>query len=696
MKIGFKGQVLQTNIQTNQKKTQSPKTFLLGHDLINKDLEALNSYGKYISFKSKTQAVKTMAIKKEQNDVGPILTKLRAEMKKQGLDALIVRSTDEYLNETVDKNQSQRIYVSNFTGSAGDIVISQDKAFLMVDSRYYLSADQEVDPEYYTVEKVGLDKDGNKKVKLDKNGNKINEPEYGYERLCSVLNDISEGKEITVGFDPQKFSIDDRTRMLNKLKELNENIKTKPTEGNLVDEIRGGKPPAKANPLVSIPVSLTGESTESKLKRLNETLQKSNIDMMIVSNLFDISYLTNLRGSDIENNAAFKSLGIATKDKLYVFCELSKVSPEIKSQLKDSVVFKSEDQLFDTLKELKTQSNKDLCIAYSNSNTTYDTYLKLSSIEDKHTKLSPLKSNPIAKMRSIKNPTELASMKDSMNRADRAVNDVMNYINKMVKEGKRVTEKDLEDKMKEAHFNHGATALSFSVIPAVGPNAAIVHYSDGDPAVEIKAGDLILLDTGGYYDSGYATDLTRSWLAGGEYGVETLSKTNPEDLAKKKNIYSAVLKGSLKGIFAELPPDSTGTNLDKIVREPIAELGHTFGHSVGHGVGIGVHESPPSITPSKSGEVVLKEGMVFSIEPGSYIKDWGGVRFENLVTVKKHEDPAKAEKGWHQIDCMTFAPIDHNLLDKNILDKEDLELIKQFDSKVKKTMKETHSDEKSL
>lgn len=686
MKIGFKGQILQANAQTNQIKAQSPKTFLQGYDLINKELDALNSYGKYISFKGKTQAVTAMNIENKHKDVGPILTKLRAEMKKNGLNALIVRSTDEYLNETVDKNQSQRIYVSNFTGSAGDIIIANDQAFLMVDSRYYLSADKEVDPKYYTVEKVGLDKDGNRKE----------EEEYGYQRLCSILNQLSKAEEIIVGFDPQKYSIDDRTRLLNELKRLEANVTAIPTNGNLVDKIRGGKPQAKANPLIAIPVSLTGESTQSKLKRLNETLQKSDIDVIIVNNLFDISYLTNLRGSDIEYNAAFKGLGIATKDKLYVFCEPSKVSQEIKDQLKDSVIFKPEDQLFETLKDIKNQSDNNLNIAYSSSNTTYDTYQKLESIVDEKTKLVSLKSSPIGKMRSIKNPIELASMKDGMNRADRAVNDVINYINRMVKEGKKVTEKDLEDKTKEAHFNHGANALSFSIIPAVGPNAAIVHYSDGNPEIEIKAGDLILLDTGGYYDAGYATDLTRSWLAGGKYGVEVLSKTDPEDLAKKKNIYSAVLKGSLKGIFAELPPGTTATDLDNIVREPITKLGHDFGHSVGHGVGIGVHENPPFITPSKAGNVELEEGMVFSIEPGSYIKDWGGVRFENLVTVKKHDDPKKAEKGWHQIDCMTFAPIDHNLLDKKILDKEDFALIKKFDDKVKTTMKAAHKEEKSL
>lgn len=683
MKVQFREPIQPLAAQNKPNFEASPKKFLMQETNVDDHLQALNNYGKYIAFRGKIPALKELSLK-PGTDVGQKLEKLRAEMKKADLDALIVRSTDEYLNETVDKNQSQRIYISDFTGSAGDILITQNNAFLIVDSRYHTQAGKEVDPDYYTVEKVGLDPSGNK---ID---------EYPYERLVKVIHQLAIDGDLKIGYDPNKFSVNSLQVIENSLKGCESNVELIPTEENLVDKVRGGKPPSKVMPVRVVPVSLIGETTTSKMNRLKNILEKDQISVMVISDLFDISYLTNLRGADIDYNAAFKAKAFAAGDKLYVFCDPSKISPQIKKELKDNVIFKPEEAYSDTLEEVIKQADEGSKIAYSGKTTNYDTYLKLKELASDEKPLHKLEENPIALMRSIKNDTELASMKDSMNRADRAVADVIEWINKKIKDGKKISEKDLEDKMREAHFRHGANALSFEIIPGSGPNGAIVHYSKGDPDKLIEAGELILLDTGGYYESGYATDLTRSWLAGDDFGVKYLRDKDPEDLKKKKIIYSTVLKGALQGLFAELPPGATGQYLDNLCRKPIQDQGYDFGHSVGHGVGIGVHESPPSITPGGAGKVELKEGMVFSIEPGIYIEGWGGVRFENLVTVKKHDDPEKAKQGWKKIECLTFAPIDHNLLDESILDKQDLQHIADFDKKVKITMKETKPDEKSL
>jgi Xaa-Pro aminopeptidase len=624
--------------------------------------KALENYGKYIAFKG----INSAAVNFGQKDtpVAKKLDKLRKEMQKQDLDLLIVRSTDDYLNETVDKNQSQRIYISEFTGSEGDVVISPDKAHLIVDGRYHTQADKEVDLKQYKVEKAGLGPDGKP----------VNE--YPYSRMVKVLTEYSKEfkKPVKVGYDPNKFSLALLRILKSDLQQAGANVEFKPTSENLVDKIRGGRPADKIQPVRFIPLELSGETPENKINRLRERLKDDNIDAMVVSNLVDISYLTNLRGKDIDYSSVFKAKAFITQDKAFLFCNPDKITPGIKKQLKDAVEFKPESDFEKVIKETTRSSKEPMRIAYSIGTTTDATYKKLEE-SAKNARFVELNDNPVAWMRAIKNDNELKSMQDAMNRADRAVADVIEWVNEKIKQGEKITEKDLEDEVRKAHFRHGANDLSFEIIPASGANGAIVHYNNGDPDKVIKAGELVLLDTGGYYDGGYATDLTRTWLAGGDMAVKLLEETDPDDLKRKREIFSTVLLGALKGLTAELPPDADGVYLDKLVMGTIQDRGYERKHSTGHGIGIVVHESPPSISSSTRGQYKLQENMVFSIEPGIYIeeengKPLGGVRIENLVTVAKHRDTEKAKEGWHEIKVLTFAPIDQNLIDEAIFTKE--------------------------
>jgi Xaa-Pro aminopeptidase len=642
--------------------------------------QALGNYGKYIAFKGKIEPLKEVKPENSSQILKARLDKLRKEIKKEGLDMLIVRSTDEYLNETVNKNQSQRIYISGFTGSAGDVVVTGDKAHLIVDGRYHTQADKEVDPGLFTVEKVGIEKDGKE----------INE--YPLQRMVRVLTEASKNsdKPLAVGYDPNKFSVAGMQVLINTLEKTGAKVEFKPTDNNLVDKIRGGKPDdTDVNPVRQIPDMLSGEPAKNKLNRLRETMNSNDVDVMVISNLVDIAYLTNLRGKDIDCSSVFKSKAIITSDKTYVFCNPEKISKETKNTLKDIVIFKPEDQLDETIKQI-VNKDKKLTIAFPITTTTVATHNYLKEAAKDKAELKPMVDNPIAKMRAVKNDIELATMQDAMNRADRAVADVIEWVNKSIEKGEKVTEKDLEEKMLEAHLKHGANGLSFNTIPASGSNGAIIHYSKGDPAKLITAGELVLLDTGGYYDGGYATDLTRTWLAGGEYGVQKLEKENPEDLKRKREVYNTVLTAALRGLTAELPPDADGVFLDKLVSGYIKEKGFPVKHSTGHGIGIVVHESPPSISSHESGKNVLLENMVFSIEPGIYLENdnLGGVRIENLVTVVKHSDPEKAKEGWHEIKCLTFAPLDDNLIDRDFIGDERLInwLEGYFKPKVEETM----------
>ena len=172
---------------------------------------------------------------------------------------------------------------------------------------------------------------------------------------------------------------------------------------------------------------------------------------------------------------------------------------------------------------------------------------------------------------------------------------------------------------------------------------------------------MFLMDSGGLYEGGYATDLTRTFLIG------------DKATQKQKEIFTYVLKGAIAGMSAKIPKDTVGAQVDAMVRAPIWAGGYNFAHGTGHGVGIAVHEAPPSVS-SKS-QLRFYEGQVFSIEPGIYIENFGGVRIENLCTVL--EDPK--DKDFWRVMPLTYSPLDKNLIEEKLLTPSEKKFLKWYD-----------------
>jgi len=600
---------------------------------------------------------------KSDDSIGVRVDRVKSQMKNENLDALIVASTDDYLSEDVDSSQSQREYLTGFSGSEGDAIIMPEKSALIVDGRYHLQADQQVDSKIYKVEKMGL----------DENGERIEElPE---DRKVKVLNDFAEktpDKKIRVGYDASKISTSDFQSLQGRLVD---NIELVPTVDNLVDKTWQNKSSKPIKQIRKVPTSLTGETCSDRLNRARNLVKKSGADMIVLTDLSDVAYLTNLRGKDMDANATFQSKMLLTPTKAVLFCNPEKVPQSIKKEYKGLVEFQSEDKFGETTQQIikaSSANGENKKLAVSLDTTNYDTYQDLKKATGENVELVELDSNPIAEMRAIKNPTQMDVYKKDIKRTDVAITGVMKWLNKGIQQGDTITEKDLENKMLAAHLKNGANDLSFATIPAAGENSAIIHYEKGDPNKIIKAGDLVLVDTGAYYEAGMATDLTRTWIAGGKAATPT---------GKQKAIYTTVVKGALHGLYAELPPGAIESDLDAKVRNPIKEKGYDYMHSTGHGVGVVVHECPPYISSSKRANKEITEGTVFSIEPGVYLEGWGGVRFENLVTVVPHSDPKKALNGWHQVECLSHAPIDNSLIDIEQLSPKERGWLADFNKK---------------
>ena len=162
---------------------------------------------------------------------------------------------------------------------------------------------------------------------------------------------------------------------------------------------------------------------------------------------------------------------------------------------------------------------------------------------------------------------------------------------------------------------------SFPTISGTGPNGAIIHYqATKDTNRKLKIGDVYLVDSGGQYEFG-TTDVTR-----------TISLNNSNKRVKK--IFTRVLKGHIAVSNFKLKKDTSGSKIDKEARRYLKQIGLDYSHGTGHGVGyyLNVHEGPHAI--SRNNKIKIKEGMIFSNEPGYYEKNKFGIRIENLIYVK--------------------------------------------------------------
>jgi len=179
------------------------------------------------------------------------------------------------------------------------------------------------------------------------------------------------------------------------------------------------------------------------------------------------------------------------------------------------------------------------------------------------------------------------------------------------------TEKQVADELEFAMRRLGAKDASFPTIAAVGSNAALPHCVPGDR----KVGDanFILIDWGAKY-RGYASDLTRVLFTG-------------KVSAEFRKVYQIVLDAQKKAIDA-VRPGIPCSEIDAVARQYIDDAGYgkCFGHGLGHGIGLEIHEGP-SFSPAS--ETILKPGMVLTVEPGIYVKGWGGVRIEDDVVVTR-------------------------------------------------------------
>ncbi len=571
------------------------------------------------------------------------MTKLelvRSLMEKRSIDAYMVVSDDYHNSEYVGDYFKVREYLSGFTGSAGTLLITMEKAGLWTDGRYFVQAEKQL-------EGTGID--------LYKSGMP------GVPTIEEFIeNNLDERDVLCV--DGRTLSYEQGNKMNEFLEKHNMSMFY---DVDLVSKYWEERPEMSCEKAYSLGVEYTGQSREDKLAGLRAKIKENNCEVMVLSSLDDICWLLNIRGNDVEYNPVVLSYMMVTLDKCILYVGKDVISDELKAELKDIQVKEYMD-IYDDIKKLKEVVVYDKKIMFDGKKTNYAIGKVLMGYED-----TKLVENPTTLMKAIKNPVEIKNIKEAHIMDGVALTKFMCYVKK---QGTSVKENEYELGKLVAEYrskNEGYMGESFEPIVAFGANGAMCHYeAKENDCSTIEGSGFLLFDTGGQYLKG-TTDVTRTIAVG---------QVSP--IMKKH--YTAVLKGNLRLGNARFPKGVRGINLDVLAREALWEIGLDYNHGTGHGVGyfLNVHEGPNSIRFRGNDTVVFEEGMVTSNEPGYYQAGYYGIRLENLILCK---ELCETEYGrFMEFETLTFVPFDLDCIDVAMLSEKEKALLNNYHNEVYK------------
>lgn len=560
---------------------------------------------------------------------------LRELMKEAGVNAYLIETEDFHGSEYVGEYFKEREYMSGFTGSAGSLVVTMDRAALWTDGRYFLQAEEQLKGSGIELMKIGTEGTPGTKEFL--------------------LSQVRNGQ--TIGFDGRTISALYAEGL--KKEADKRNISLNP-ELDLPDRIWIDRPRLKSKKVWELDTKYAGMDRIEKLTRVREMMKKENADVFVLSSIDDIAWLLNLRGDDVECNPVFLSYMIIFDEKAYLYADNKIFSDEILIALaKANVEIRGYNNIY---KNLKTLTADNILLDEAKVN-----FAIINSIDKSKKIINRL--NPTTLLKAVKTPVEMENMRKAHIKDGAAVTRFMHWIKKHA--GKEeITEISGADKLEEfRRQQENYLGASFEPIFAYGEHGAIVHYSaTKESNAEIKAEGFLLTDTGGQYLEG-TTDITRTFALG-------------ELTKEQKKIYTLVLAGNLELGAAKFKENVRGCTLDMLARQPLWEHGLDFNHGTGHGVGflLNVHEGPQRIAYGAYDSEGFKEGMITSNEPGMYLTGQYGVRLENLtVCVKKEKNEYGQFLGF---ETLTMVPWDLEAVDKAYLTDRQVRLLNEYHKQV--------------
>lgn len=557
---------------------------------------------------------------------------LRNYMKAHGLDAFIFPSTDPHSGEYVPDYWKTREWISGFNGSAGTAVVTLDDAALWTDSRYFLAAAEQLEGTPFRLMK-----------------DRLPETPDITEWLGCVL---PKKKSRTVGMDGWVNDIESVRGMKAGLAASGIMLETGLAPA---DELWTDRPALPEASVEIQPMQYAGRSVTEKLADIRTALQHNGADGLIVSQLDEIAWTLNLRGTDVHCNPVFVSYLFITTQDCTLYINKVKLTPEVEAYLNDNHI--TVRPYKDITKGLQEFGGDSVMLHPATTN-----HRLLQSLPEGCAVMEA--PSPIAMMKAVKNEAEVEGYRRAMERDGVAMVKFLKWLKPAVEAGGE-TEISIDRKLTALRAERPLYRdISFDTIAGYAAHGAIVHYEAmPETDIPLKPEGLLLLDSGAQYQDG-TTDITRT-IALGPVTEE------------ERHDYTLVLKGHIRLARVKFPEGSSGTQLDICARYAMWQEGINYLHGTGHGVGsyLNVHEGPHQLRMNYM-PAPLRPYMTLTNEPGIYKAGKHGVRIENTQLIVPY---MQGEFGaFLQFEPLTLCPIDTVPIDRTMLDHEETEWLNAY------------------
>ncbi len=545
------------------------------------------------------------------------------------VDAFIIYSADPHMSEYLPDEWQERSWLSGFTGSAGLVVITQDKAGLWTDGRYFVQAPLELKGSGIDLFKDGME----------------GTPHY----IDWIISEIPE--DGTVAVNALATSHANWELLKEKLTAQGKKLIDLP----LLKEIwKDRNPNAKKNPVFVHPVERAGKSVTDKMADIRAKMEELGASVHIISSLDDVAWTLNLRGSDVQSNPVFLGYIILTKNEAKLFVDLEKLEVESRKQMDDAWVKMLPYEEF--YEELKNFKDEKILVSPTSNQAIFET-LKENNTFIK----APVPGNL---MKAIKNETELEGFRTVMQRDGVAMVKFLYWLTHQAgKESMNeysIGEKLLGFRKEGKNF----VGESFGSIVGYKENGAQMHYSaKAEGSKEVTNDATILVDSGGQYLEG-TTDITRTFALG-----------NASEEFKHNS--TLALKGMIQLSMVKFPKGTRGVQLDAFARMALWLEGKDYNHGTGHGVGsfMNVHEGPQNIRKDMNFQELIP-GMVLSNEPGFYYENHYGIRHENLIAVREVETTDFGT--FYDFETLTICPFGKNVIATELLTQPEKDWLNNY------------------
>lgn len=571
----------------------------------------------------------------KHDEIATRISALRDAMKLAKVDAVIIPQTDPHQSEYIADHWQVRRHFSGFTGSAGSLVVTADKALLWTDSRYFIQAAAQLDGSGIQLMKEGLP----------------GTPEI-VDYLADSLNDGD-----TVGINGWLFSTLAVAAITSRLAAKGVKLAT---DFDPVDAIWSDRPALPQVPIFVHDIKYAGRSAADKIA---DALAATGADAIFISALDEIAWTLNIRSRDVQCNPVATAYLYISRNGSTLLADPAKITDEVAAHLSANGVatapYSAVSDFIDSL-----PATVKVLIEPAKTSQAVATALGRRAVKG---------TSPIAMFKACKNDVQIQGTRDAMVRDGVAMVRGLMEIERMMAAGETLTEIGV-GKLFTQLRSEGDLYFddSFDTIAGFRDHGAIVHYSaTPETDATLSPDGLLLIDSGAQYLDG-TTDITR-----------TISLGNPTDLQRRD--FTLVMKGHIALASMIFPAGTTGHQLDAIARQFLWKEGLSYLHGTGHGVGhfLNVHEGPQSIRLNYV-PTPLTPGMITSNEPGLYREGIHGIRCENLVLTTAASTTEFGD--FLRFETLTLCPFDRSLFDTSLMTDQEIEWLNNYHATVRQRL----------